>query len=128
MSDTPPSVMARCGPQLRSPIGGNLAAAAKALGVGRRIDHRRDDAFGAEIERAADQREIVERHAHDRRRAALADGGDAGEDAADVPKPVLAFDRDRGKSVARQRFGNERIGQAAPAGEHGFAGVQPLGE
>ena len=30
MSGTPPSVMARCGPQLRSPIGGNLAAAANA--------------------------------------------------------------------------------------------------
>src|SRR5581483_2136165 len=30
MSGTPPSVMARCGPQLRSPTGGNFAAAAKA--------------------------------------------------------------------------------------------------
>ena len=89
----------------------------KGARVGGRIDHRRDDAFGAEIERAADHREIADRHAHDRRRAALAHRGDAGEDAVDVPQPVLAFERDRGKAVAAERLGDDRIGQAAPAAE-----------
>ncbi len=96
--------------------------------VGGGIDHRRDDAFGAEIERAADRGEIAERHAHDRRGAALADRGDGGENAAEVPQPVLAVERHRGKAIARQRLGDERIGQAAPAGKDGFSGAQPAGE
>ena len=76
-SEMPASVIARVGPQLRSPSGGNFAAPTKALGVGDRVDHRRDDAFGAEVERAARGRESAERHAHDRRRARGADRGDA---------------------------------------------------
>ena len=57
--------------------------------VGRGVDHRRDDAFGAEIEHAADHREVAERHAHDRRRAGLAHGGDAGREPGEVPQAVL---------------------------------------
>ena len=92
------------------------------------IDHRRDDAFGAEVERTADHGEIGKRHAHDRCRAALANSRDAGEDAGGVPQAMLAFDGDRGEAVTGQRFRDERIGQSAPAGEYCFAGVQTAGE
>ena len=120
--------MARFGPQLRSPSGGNLAAATKARGVGDGVDHRRDDAFGAEIERAARHRELVERHAHDRRGAARHDRADAGDGRGDVPQPVLHVDRDGGKAFARHRLGDDRRGQRAPAGVDGFAGAQAAGE
>ena len=46
----------------------------------------------------------------------------------EVPQAVLAVERHCGKAVAAERFGDERIGQAAPAGEHRFAGAQPIGE
>jgi hypothetical protein len=41
---------------------------------------------------------------------------------------VLALDGHGGKTVARQRFGDKRVGQAAPAGEHGLTGVKLSGE
>jgi hypothetical protein len=50
------------------------------------------------------------------------------EDTGNVPQAVLAFDCNRGKSLARQRFGEKWIGQAAPAGEYRFSGVQAPGE
>jgi hypothetical protein len=38
---------------------------------------------------------------------------------------VLALDGHRRKSFAAEGFGDERIGQAAPAAEYGFSGAQP---
>ena len=50
-----------------------LGRADEGLGVGDGVDHRRDDALGAEVERAARHRKRAERHAHDGRRARRAD-------------------------------------------------------
>ena len=99
----------------------------KSARVGGRVDHRRNDAFGAEIERTRNQRKIANRHAHYRRGPALADRGDAGQKRAYVPETVLTFQRDRWKSFATDGFCKDRIGQAAPAAEHGFSGAQPAG-
>ena len=96
--------------------------------VGGGIDHRGNDAFSAEVESARDQREIADRHAHDRRSAALAHGGDPGQQRSDVPKAVLRLQHHRREAFARQRFADDRIGQAAPAAENGFAGAQRAGE
>ena len=49
--------------------------------------------------------------------------GDAIENAADIPQAVLALDGDGGKTVTCQRFGDQRVGQAAPTGEYGLASV-----
>ena len=96
--------------------------------IGGGIDHRGDEAFGAEIEHAGGERKIADRHAYDRRRPTLPHGGDAGEHRGDIPQSVLTFDRHRRKAFAAERFGNQRIGQAAPAAEYGFSGAQPAGE
>ncbi len=89
-----------------------------------RVDHRCDDALGAEIERAAHAREFADRDAHDRRRAGLADGGDRRQDRGGVPQPVLAVQGDGGKAFSADQLGDDRVGQAAPAADHGLARAQ----
>ncbi len=122
------SVVARCGPQLRSPIGGNFAMRRIGARIRLGVDHRSDDALGAEIERPAHGREFADRNPHDRRRAAQAHLGDRGEQRGGVPKSVLAVERDRWKAFAADELGDDRIGQAAPAGVDGFTGAQPAGK
>ena len=96
--------------------------------IGGRIDHRGDEALSAEIEHAGGKRKIADRYTYDRRRPALPHGGDAGEHRGDVPQSVLTLDRYRRKAFAAERFGNQRVGQAAPAAEDCFSGAQPAGE
>jgi hypothetical protein len=96
--------------------------------VGGAVDHRGDDAFGAVIEHARDHDEIADRHAHQRRRAALAHRGDAGEHRAHVPQPVLTLERDHGKPFAADRLGDDRIGHAAPAAKHRLPRAQTARE
>ena len=88
----------------------------EALGVVHGVDHRHDDAFRAPVERARHAGLIVERHAHDRRGAAVTDAADRGDGRGLVPHAVLAVDRDGVEAFARQHFGDERRGEAAPAG------------
>ena len=63
-------------------------------GVGHCVDHRRDDAFGAEIERAACGGEISKRHPRYRRASALAYGGDRLHGLGHAPEAVLHVDGD----------------------------------
>ena len=122
---------AECGGAVRAPAaladrrefrrGGEFAC------VGRRVDHRRDDAFGAEIEHAADGGKIADRYAHNGCCAALADSRNGGDDGVDVPKAMLAIERDRRKALAADRLGDDRVGQPAPTGMDGLAGAQAIG-
>ncbi len=113
---------------MRSPTalahGGKFGGRDEGPGVCGGVDHRRDDSLGSEIERAADHRKIADRDAHDRRRTALVYGRDAREDRRRIPEAVLQIQNDRGKSAAPDEFGNNRIGQAAPAGIYRVALVQ----
>ena len=105
-----------------------MADGSEGARIGGGIDHRGDDAFGAEVEDARGEREIADRHAHDRRSAALAHGGDPGQQLADIPEAMLRLEHHRREAFARQRLAHDRIGQAAPAAEHSFAGAQRAGE
>ena len=100
----------------------------EGLGVGHGIDHRRDDALGAEIQRAAGRAEVAERNAHDRCGAPFADGRDACHRCGGIPEPVLLVDGDGGETLARQRLDDQRFRHGAPAGCHGLAGLEPLGQ
>jgi hypothetical protein len=93
--------------------------------VGDRIDHGRDRALGAEIEHAADEREIVQRDAHDRRGAGRAHRADRLRGGREVELAVLVVEIDGGKAVARQDFCDEGRGEPAPAEIDGFTGAQP---
>ena len=75
-----------------------------------RIDHRRDDALRAEIERATRGCELADRNAHDRRGAALAHLRDPGNDRGGVPQSMLPIERDRGKALAADELGDDRRG------------------
>ena len=65
--------------------------------IRRRVDHRRDDALGAEIERAARGREFADGNPHDRRRAALAHLRDRRQHRGGVPQAVLPSSVTAGK-------------------------------
>ena len=93
-----------------------------------RVDHRRDDAFGAEIECTACGGEFADGDPHDRGRAALAHLRNRCQHRGRVPQSVLAVERDRGKALAADQFGDDRRRQAAPAAVDGLAGAQPAGE
>ena len=82
----------------------------EGLGVGGRVDHRRDDPFGAEVERAADVSEVVDADTHDGRCAGLADRGDRRDGARDIPQAVLAVERDGDEALARDRLGDDGVG------------------
>jgi len=74
------------------------------------VDHRRDDALGAEIERAARGCELADRNAHDRSRSTLAHLRDSGHDRGGVPQSMLPIERDRGKALAADELGDDRRG------------------
>ena len=92
------------------------------------VDHGRDDALGAEIERAAHHGECTDRDAHDRRGPCKTHLRDPGHDRRGVPQSVLCVERDRREPFARDELGHNRIGQAAPAAKDRFAGTEPAGE
>ena len=94
---------ARCGPQLRSPIGGNFAAATKARASAAVLIIGAMMPSAPKSSTRLDHREVAERHAHDRRRAGLAHGGDAGGSRGGVPQAVLLIERDRDKAFAGDR-------------------------
>ena len=80
------------------------------------VDHRRDDAFGAEIEHAADQRILPQRHAHDRRRARQMDA--ARPPARRRPRPTCraayraSTAEKPSRAIASQTSGSGRPHQA----------------
>ena len=96
--------------------------------IGGCVDHGCDDTFRPEVEHATHQRKISERHAHDRRGAGLPYGGDARDEPGHVPHAMLAVERHRGEAFTGDDLGDNRRGQAAPAGVHGLAGAQTGGE
>src|SRR5207245_6520336 len=92
------------------------------------VDHRRDDALGAEVERPARGCELADGNAHDRSRAALAHLRDCGQDRGGVPQAMLSIERDRGKALAADELGDDRRGYPAPTAVDGLAGLEPAGE
>jgi hypothetical protein len=78
--------------------------------LGGRVDHRRDNAFGAEVERAADHREVSHRHAYDRGCPGQTHSRDGVACSLRVPQPVLLIDGDSGKTLAPKELGDDRAG------------------
>ena len=80
-----------------------------------RIDHRCDHTLGAEIEHAAHHRVVAEWNPHHRRRAGKMQAADRLRGRRHVPQAVLLVDGDGDETFTRDRFGDMRRGQSAPA-------------
>ena len=127
-SEMPASVIARVGPQLRSPSGGNLAALTKALAsatvliIGAMMPSApKSSARLAAANAPSGMRTTGAEPAA--RIAAMRGGGRRG-----VPQAVLLIDGDGDETFARDRLGDDRRRQRAPAGVDGFAGGEAAGE
>ena len=124
----PASVIARVGPQLRSPSGGNLAAPTKALASATVL------IIGAMMPSAPkSSARLATANAPSGTRTtgaepAGADRGDGGDGRGGVPQAVLLVDGDGDEAFARDRLGDDRRRQRAPAGVDGLAGGEPAGE
>ena len=82
------------------------------------VDHRRDDRRRAGVDEPAGEREIADRYARQRRLAGERDGEDRLRGADEVDAAMLQVERHRVEGFARQRFGDRRVIDADPGGEH----------
>ena len=94
------------------------------LALGRRVDHRADDAVGAGIERLHDDVGHVPRHAHHRRRVGLRDRLQHRDRVGVVDQAVLHVDHHRVPAAARHALGRGRARDAEPAIDR-YAAILP---
>ena len=100
----------------------------EAARVGDRIDHRRDDRLGAEIERTARHVEAADRDAHHGMPAGAQHRHDAAQHAVLVMAAMLHVERDGVERLRRHDLHGQRVRHARPRGEDDFSGGQSRGE
>ena len=109
-------------------VGRVAAGGDRAGGLLAVLDHRDDDAGGAEVERVADRERLVARDAHERGHAGAGDRLEHRGHHRRVDRAVLLVDDDVVGSGQRHRLGGQRRRDRRPQPDRGVAGAQLLAQ
>jgi len=107
---------------------GILRCGGESPRIGKRVDHRRDDRFRSEIQRAAGHVEAAHRHTHDGRFCGGQNRGETAQNAVFIVAAMLHVERDGIEALCRHDLDGQRIGDTGPAREHHLIGFKTLFE